>query len=107
MLVGKPPFETSCLKDTYARIKKNEYHVPSTRVSQPARNIIHRLLRADPTTRPNMDQILEDEFFTAGEMIPSASGSKRSVPKISNCKHFGVQIFKGTTLYSDFSHKHT
>lgn len=28
LLVGKPPFETSCLKDTYMKIKKNEYHVP-------------------------------------------------------------------------------
>ncbi len=24
LLIGKPPFETSCLKDTYAKIKKNE-----------------------------------------------------------------------------------
>ncbi len=28
LLVGKPPFETSCLKETYIRIKKNEYSVP-------------------------------------------------------------------------------
>jgi len=28
LLVGKPPFETSCLKETYIRIKKNEYTVP-------------------------------------------------------------------------------
>lgn len=28
LLVGKPPFETSCLKDTYIRIKKNEYTIP-------------------------------------------------------------------------------
>ncbi|XP_010144189.1 PREDICTED: serine/threonine-protein kinase PLK1, partial [Buceros rhinoceros silvestris] len=28
LLVGKPPFETSCLKETYIRIKKNEYTIP-------------------------------------------------------------------------------
>lgn len=28
LLVGKPPFETSCLKETYLRIKKNEYSIP-------------------------------------------------------------------------------
>ena len=29
LLVGKPPFETQSLKDTYNRIKMNEYYVPS------------------------------------------------------------------------------
>lgn len=28
LLVGKPPFETSCLKETYNRIKKNNYTIP-------------------------------------------------------------------------------
>ncbi|XP_060561432.1 serine/threonine-protein kinase PLK1-like [Ruditapes philippinarum] len=69
LLVGKPPFETSNLKDTYTRIKKNEYHIPS-RVSPCARNLIQKLLKADPTERPNMDNILEDEFFTSG-YLPS------------------------------------
>ncbi|XP_022240033.1 serine/threonine-protein kinase PLK1-like isoform X1 [Limulus polyphemus] len=65
LLVGKPPFETSSLKDTYMRIKKNEYHIPS-RVSLPARNLIQKLLRSDPIQRPNMDQLLHDEFMTSG-----------------------------------------
>ncbi|XP_052245171.1 serine/threonine-protein kinase PLK1-like isoform X2 [Dreissena polymorpha] len=69
LLVGKPPFETSCLKDTYTRIKKNEYHVPS-RVSPCAKNLIQKLLRADPSERPGMDGLLEDEFFTSG-YLPS------------------------------------
>lgn len=33
LLVGKPPFETSCLKETYIRIKKNEYTIPKVRCS--------------------------------------------------------------------------
>ncbi|XP_033751628.1 serine/threonine-protein kinase PLK1-like isoform X1 [Pecten maximus] len=69
LLVGKPPFETTCLKDTYMRIKKNEYHIPS-RVSQPAKNLIIKLLKADPTDRPNMEKMLDDEFFTCG-YLPS------------------------------------
>ena len=66
LLVGKPPFETSCLKDTYSRIKKNEYHIPS-KLSTQARNLISKLLRADPGSRPSMDQIMEDDFFTSGK----------------------------------------
>lgn len=66
LLVGKPPFETSCLKDTYTKIKKNEYHIPVSRMSPPAKRLIERLLQADPTQRPTMEQVLHDEFFTAG-----------------------------------------
>ncbi|KAK2179522.1 hypothetical protein NP493_486g01010 [Ridgeia piscesae] len=66
LLLGKPPFETSCLKDTYTRIKMNEYHLPSTRVSPSARCLIKRLLQATPASRPNMTQILEHDFLTSG-----------------------------------------
>ncbi|KAL8603817.1 Serine/threonine-protein kinase plk1 [Nucella lapillus] len=69
MLVGKPPFETSCLKDTYTRIKKNEYQIPVS-VSASARKLITKLLHADPGARPNMDLIIEDEFFTTGYLPP-------------------------------------
>jgi polo-like kinase 1 len=65
LLVGKPPFETSNLKDTYLKIKKNEYHIPS-RVTLPAKNLIVKLLKGDPTDRPNMEALLEDEFFHIG-----------------------------------------
>jgi len=67
LLIGKPPFETSCLKDTYARIKKNEYHIPASRMSPSAKRLIEKLLQADPALRPNMEQVLQDEFFTTGE----------------------------------------
>jgi polo-like kinase 1 len=67
LLIGKPPFETSCLKDTYAKIKKNEYTIPPNKVSVQAKNLINHLLQADPTLRPTMGQILQDEFFYSGK----------------------------------------
>lgn len=70
--MGKPPFETSCLKDTYMKIKKNEYHVPS-RVSLPAKNLIMKLLKGDPTDRPNMETLLEEEFFHTGKLLGKKS----------------------------------
>ncbi|XP_076355007.1 serine/threonine-protein kinase PLK1-like isoform X1 [Tachypleus tridentatus] len=69
MVVGRPPFETSSLKDTYSRIKRNEYHIPS-RVSLPVRQLIQKLLNSDPSQRPNMDQVLNDEFMTLGYLPP-------------------------------------
>ncbi|GAB1598412.1 mucin-5AC-like isoform X1 [Argonauta hians] len=67
LLVGKPPFETSSLKDTYNKIKKNDYDIPP-HVSPKARFLIHKLLQADPNHRPNMDQIMTFDFFK--EPIP-------------------------------------
>jgi len=35
-------------------------------MSPPAKRLIERLLQADPAQRPTMEQVLHDEFFTAG-----------------------------------------
>lgn len=66
LLVGKPPFETSNLKDTYARIKRNEYFIPPDRMSPQARNLTQKLLQADPDERPSMTEVIAHEFFSTG-----------------------------------------
>ncbi|KPP61270.1 serine/threonine-protein kinase PLK1-like [Scleropages formosus] len=65
LLVGKPPFETSCLKETYIRIKKNDYTIPR-HINPTAASLIKRMLHADPTLRPAIGDLLTDEFFTSG-----------------------------------------
>lgn len=50
LLVGRPPFETQSLKDTYSKIKRNEYHIPS-RIGPLARALITRMLQGDPCSR--------------------------------------------------------
>jgi len=67
LLVGKPPFETQTLKETYKRIRANEYHVPS-RVGLQAKNLIRQLLQDDPVKRPSVANILKDDFLTQGYM---------------------------------------
>lgn len=62
LLVGKPPFETQSLKETYSRIKKNEYRIPS-HVSSAASALIKRMLSSEPSQRPSAKQSLENEFF--------------------------------------------
>lgn len=80
LLIGKPPFETSCLKDTYAKIKKNEYSIPPNKVSIQAKNLINHLLQADPALRPTMGQILQDEFFYSGYLPPRLPTTCLSMP---------------------------
>lgn len=65
LLVGKPPFETSCLKETYNRIKKNSYTIP-WHIKPDAASLIKRMLHADPSQRPTISELQEDEFFTSG-----------------------------------------
>ncbi|KAM6939738.1 serine/threonine-protein kinase PLK1 [Xenentodon cancila] len=65
LLVGKPPFETSCLKETYNRIKKNNYTIP-WHINPAAATLIKRMLHADPAQRPTISELQSDEFFTSG-----------------------------------------
>uniref|UniRef100_A0A3Q1IVS9 Serine/threonine-protein kinase PLK n=1 Tax=Anabas testudineus TaxID=64144 RepID=A0A3Q1IVS9_ANATE len=69
LLVGKPPFETSCLKETYNRIKKNNYTIP-WHINPAASSLIKRMLHADPSQRPTVAELQADEFFTTG-YVPS------------------------------------
>ena len=56
LLVGKPPFETTSLKETYQRIKQNEYYIPS-KVPQSAQMLIIKMLRPEPNSRPTMKEV--------------------------------------------------
>merc|ERR1711971_73559 len=68
MGVGKPPFETQTLKETYKRIRANEYHVPS-RIGLQAKNLIRQLLQDDPLKRPSVAKILQDDFIQAPHFL--------------------------------------
>lgn len=65
LLVGKPPFETSGLKESYLQIKKNEYSIPE-HINPVAASLIQKMLQTDPTARPTIHELLNDEFFTSG-----------------------------------------
>lgn len=82
LLVGKPPFETSSLKDTYQRIKRNEYYIPS-KVSHTAQLLIIKLLRPDPATRPGLQEVLDDEFFKGFTPVRMPVSSLTMVPRFA------------------------
>jgi len=70
MLCGRPPFETSTLRETYERIAANRYTIPS-HVTPAARDLIGRLLSHYPHDRPSLSAILRHDFFTCGYMPTS------------------------------------
>lgn len=66
LLVGKPPFETSSLRETYARIKQVQYKTPQ-HISKPAMNMVARMLQLNPSKRPSVAKLMKDTFFTSGK----------------------------------------
>lgn len=65
LLVGKPPFETSSLRETYDRIKKCQYGVPLS-LKTPAVKMIKAMLQANPEKRPTIHQLQKFEWFKSG-----------------------------------------
>jgi polo-like kinase 1 len=56
LLIGKPPYETSDVKTTYQRIKKNQYSFPEhIKVSPQAKSLINCILQLEPSQRLTLD----------------------------------------------------
>ena len=71
LIIGKPPFETNNVKETYKRIKMNSYSFPERAIiSDAAKALIQDILVLDPTKRPSLDGILASDFFNMGTSIP-------------------------------------
>ncbi|CAD6185708.1 unnamed protein product [Caenorhabditis auriculariae] len=67
LLFAHPPFESKSLQQTYDRIKKNQYIIPSNSSPQAAR-LIRVLLAPTPNQRPTAKIIVRHEFFKSGYM---------------------------------------
>ena len=71
LIIGKPPFETNNVKETYKRIKMGNYSFPENAIiSEPAKDLIQSILVLDPHKRPKLDEILGHDFFTIGVNVP-------------------------------------
>ncbi|KAL4460257.1 hypothetical protein ABPG74_000008 [Tetrahymena malaccensis] len=71
LLIGKPPFETNDVKSTYKKIRTNEYSFPEQiQISSAAKNMIKKILVTEPTKRPSLDDLFNDDFFKTGGSIP-------------------------------------
>ncbi|KAG6906303.1 hypothetical protein DXG01_014672 [Tephrocybe rancida] len=71
LVVGRPPFQTSEVKEIYKRIRNNEYDFPPERsVSAHAQALIQQILTPNPAERPTLHEIVDHLFFTNGT-VPS------------------------------------
>ncbi|KAJ9465810.1 putative serine/threonine-protein kinase CCRP1 [Diplonema papillatum] len=71
LLVGKPPFEMTDTKATYMRIREVSYSFPADLpVTPEAKNLVRRILQANPERRPSLQSIENDPFF---KLFPPAA----------------------------------
>ncbi|XP_022918871.1 serine/threonine-protein kinase polo [Onthophagus taurus] len=62
LLIGRPPFETESLKETYSKIKNCDYRI-NTNISATAKTMIAAMLQSDPKRRPKVIEMMKYEFM--------------------------------------------
>lgn len=56
MILGRPPFETPDVKQTYKKIRENNYSFPENiAITEAAKDLIGKILVSDPLKRPTID----------------------------------------------------
>ena len=98
LLVGKPPFESETVDETYRRIKNNHYDFPKQiPLSSEAKQLIKLLLDPNPKTRISIQQIRGCDFLTSQKIPPSMPPYTISLPPQSSfLKQYGSE--KGAKL---------
>ena len=65
LLIGKPPFETEDVKETYKKITADNYEFPSNvYISEEAKTFIKEILVIDPNKRLTPDKMMQHPFMT-------------------------------------------
>ncbi|MCP9259771.1 Serine/threonine-protein kinase PLK [Dirofilaria immitis] len=70
-------------KDTYNRIKNNNYSIPG-RISDEAEQLIRRLLQTDPEKRPNINEVSQFTFFKGYTPSRLPTSCLTMAPKFAN-----------------------
>jgi polo-like kinase 1 len=91
LLVGRPPFESDTVDETYRRIRSNQYDFPKQiPVSNEAKTLIKHMLDPNPRTRATMQQIRSSEFLMSQKIPSSMPAYTISLPPQSSfLKQYG------------------
>jgi len=80
LVVGRPPFESANVDDTYKQIRSVNYKFPTDEqrrklklqpLSKGFIDLVTLILQREPSMRPSLAQIENHAFFTKGGLIPS------------------------------------
>lgn len=82
LLVGKPPFDTDCIKSTLTKVVMSDFVVPQY-LSAEARDLLERLLCKNPTERIHIDDVLKHPFMTK-YIMPSVSKYNNTISSVDS-----------------------
>lgn len=72
LIIGRPPYETEDVKETYKRIQENNYNFPNhIYISDEAKDLIEKILVMNPADRLNLEGMRNHPFM-----------NKCSIPKV-------------------------
>jgi len=64
LIIGRPPFETEDVKETYKRIQENNYSFPNhIYISEEAKDLIEKILVMNPADRLNLEGMRNHPFM--------------------------------------------
>uniref|UniRef100_A0A7S2WBL4 Serine/threonine-protein kinase PLK n=1 Tax=Mucochytrium quahogii TaxID=96639 RepID=A0A7S2WBL4_9STRA len=88
MLVGRPPFETKHVQQTYKRIQANLYSFPrDIPLSHAAKRLIQIILNKDPAQRPSLSEIRDDCFCNSRQSpLKTTTPRSLSAKKVTSIK---------------------
>lgn len=75
LLVGRPPFESTDIRDTFARVRRGDFRIPDS-ITPSARDLITRLIVLDPSQRLSLEQIRRHPFVR----LPPSPGRTKVAP---------------------------
>jgi polo-like kinase 1 len=85
MLCGRPPFESSEVKQTYQKIKAGQFSFPESLDINPlAKGFIRDCLILDPSKRMNLQEMLQHDFLCAAPLPKQLPVSTITFPLADN-----------------------
>lgn len=87
LLIGRPPFETDDVNETYKRIHNNEYSFPShIFISEDAKDMIKKILVTNPSERLSLDQMRNHPFMNKQQIPKTLPNYTTNYPP--NCQFY-------------------
>lgn len=106
LVVGRPPFESTDIRDTFSRVSRGDFRIPED-VSPPAKDLINRLIVLDPSQRLSLEQIKRHPYLRPPS-VPLFTKSPLATLRLKPIKQVTrqgtVQILDDSRLVIDFSH---